>query len=415
MEFHSLYIPAKQYKISMANPYFSNGDIQLKVEMKHIEHLKEPNKSYALEFKGWMERQNKAKRTIARRLGELTFILNHFDSKDAKKVSKKDIQGLIEAIDTAKRRDGKEIAKISKGKIKMTLRKFYKFLFNSKGYPELVEDIKPDRAKNTLLPSDMLLEADIEKLLLECKNPRDKAIISLLWSGLRCGELLALRLQDVKVESDGASVIVAGKTGQRTVFLMNSTYLLDYIHNMRRKARSEAPLFVRLQNGTATEGWLTYGSLKKMLYDVRARVPELKNHRINSHLFRHSFASFLQAQNFNQEIMKKYFGWSSNEMASIYTHLNDQAVKDAIAKLGKREVKIAEPRLISKICWRCKFDNEPDRKYCRRCTADLVNPITQYTTKEGIDERMQRLENAIELLYQHLDLKTKKEIDEIKL
>ena len=96
-------------------------------------------------------KQASNKCTIAKRLDELIFILKWFDKKDAKKATKEDIQRLINAIDNAKRRDGIPIAIISRGKIKMTLRKFYKFLLNSKNYPEIVEDVRPDRAKNALL------------------------------------------------------------------------------------------------------------------------------------------------------------------------------------------------------------------------------------------------------------------------
>ncbi len=213
----------------------------------------EPNRAYALEFKEWMERQARNKRTIAKRIGELSFILKWFDSKDAKKATKQDIQALIEAINNAKRKDGVPIAVITRGKIKMTLRKFYKILFNSKNYPDIVEDVRPDRAKNALLPTDMISESQVKEMLASCRNPRDKAIISLLWSGLRVGELLALRMQDVRTEEDGTSVIVHGKTGQRSVYLLNATYLNEYIRYMRNKASPTAWLIVRIRNGIPSE------------------------------------------------------------------------------------------------------------------------------------------------------------------
>ncbi len=325
------------------NPYLANGVGQLRVELKRIERLQEPNRAYALEFKTWMEMQNKSLRTIAKRLDEAIFVLQVLGKRDAKNATKQDIEQVVTAINNAKRRDGKGIAPVSKGKIKLTLRVLFKFLLHSKTYPEIVEDVKPDRAKNSLLPSDMLSEADIEKMINSCKNPLDKAAISLLWSGMRVGELLSLRISDVKTEEGEVDVVVVGKTGQRTVSLMNPTYLLTYLKQMRNNAAPTAPLFVKLQNGTATEEWLSYEALKKKLRDIRDRVPELKGRRVYPHLFRHSFASFLAGQNFNPEIMRRYFGWASNQMAVTYVHLNDQAVKDAIRTLGKREVSPSSP------------------------------------------------------------------------
>ena len=72
---------------------------------------------------------------------------------------------------------------------------------------------------------------------------------NLLFSGLRVGELLNLHMKDVRIEDDGYSVIVSGKTGQMLVFLMNPTYLQEFMRDMRRKASPDAWLFVKLQNG----------------------------------------------------------------------------------------------------------------------------------------------------------------------
>ncbi len=417
--FHPLYKGEKSEKRSMENPYLNNGDINLRTELRRIESLKEPNRSYALQFKDWMELQNRATRTIAKRLDELIFVLKELGTKDAKSANKADIGHIVIAINNAKRKDGKAIATISKGKIKMTMRKFYKFLLNSKIYPEIVEDVRPDRAKNALLPTDMLSEADVDKLIRSCRNPRDKAILSLLWSGMRVGELLALKIQDVRIEGGEVDVTVAGKTGQRTVSLMNPTYLITYMQQMRSGAEPSTPLFVRLQNGVPTDEWLSYASLKKMLSDLKARVPELKGRRIYPHLFRHSFASFLAGQNFNPEVMRRYFGWSSNEMANVYVHLNDQTVKSAIRALGNREVKIPEPTLIPKECWRCHFRNEPDMNTCARCFVDLdqndvrKSSISRNNEMDNLKKELAEMKEGFEFLLNKLGLKDEKSIRKV--
>ena len=77
----------------------------------------------------------------------------------------------------------------------------------------------------------------------------------------------------------------------------------------------------------STEQLLEYEALKKMLYDVRNRTPSMEGHKCNPHTWRHSFASYLAQQNVNPEVMRRVFGWASNEMAMTYVHINDQAVK----------------------------------------------------------------------------------------
>lgn len=240
---------------------------------------------------------------------------------------------------------------------------------------------------------------------------------------MRVGELLSLRISDVKTEGGEVDVIVVGKTGQRTVSLLNPTYLLTYLKQMRNHTAPTAPLFVKLQNGTATEEWLSYEAIKKKLRDIKERVPELKGRRVYPHLFRHSFASFLAGQNFNPEIMRRYFGWASNQMASTYVHLNDQVVKDAIRTLGKREVKPIEPRLVPKKCWRCGFDNEPTDDLCKRCFVKLdKNEVLASSIKkndeaailkselDAVKQKMDDMTRAINLLMEKVEPQTRDEI-----
>jgi len=241
----------------------------------------------------------------------------------------------------------------------------------------------------------------------------------LLWGGRRVGELLALKMQDVRIEAGEVDVTVVGKTGQRTVSLMNPTYLITFMQQMRSGAEPSAPLFVRLQNGVPTDEWLSYASIKKMLNDLKARVPELKGRRIYPHLFRHSFASFLAGQNFNPEVMRRYFGWSSNEMANVYVHLNDQVVKTAIRALGNREVEIPKPTLIPKECWRCHFRNEPDMNTCARCFVDLdqnevrKNSISRNSEMENLKKELADIKEGFEFLLNKLGLKDEKSMRKV--
>jgi len=78
-----------------------------------------------------MQVLNRNPRTIGRRLGELIWLLQHL-SKDAKQVTKEDIENLVLQINSS------SYAPISKGKLKLTLKRFYKWLYESDHYPELV-------------------------------------------------------------------------------------------------------------------------------------------------------------------------------------------------------------------------------------------------------------------------------------
>ena len=108
--------------------------------------------------------------------------------KDAKKVTQTEMEDLVVKITKSQR------AEISKNRIKMTLKSFYKWLYGDDVSPKIVKWIKIDKSVSNKLPEELLTEEDIASLLNECKNQRDKAIIALLWdTGMRVGELLNLR------------------------------------------------------------------------------------------------------------------------------------------------------------------------------------------------------------------------------
>jgi hypothetical protein len=104
-------------------------------------------------------------------------------------------------------------------------------------------------------------------------------------------------------------------------------------------------------------------------------------------------------------------------MAMTYVHLSDQSVKMAMASLGNRKVVIAEPKLVSKTCWRCSFNEiAPDRERCPRCAADLVNPLAQHDKIEqerkdyaALQKKMEQIEDISGKMLQFMQVVKKKD------
>ncbi|HVY92239.1 MAG TPA: tyrosine-type recombinase/integrase, partial [Bryobacteraceae bacterium] len=74
----------------------------------------------------------------------------------------------------------------------------------------------------------ILSEADLHRILSLEPNPRNRAMLTLLYaSGLRVSELCGLAWRDLRAEAEGGQITVWGKGGQtRTIFLPTPVWKL---------------------------------------------------------------------------------------------------------------------------------------------------------------------------------------------
>jgi integrase len=136
-------------------------------------------------------------------------------AKDFDECDKDDIKAFIAKLERS------EYSAWTKHDYKAILKKFYRWIRGSDEYPEEVKWIKTTfRDNDKRLPEELLTEEDVKKLIDAAENPRDRALIAVLYeSGCRIGELLSLRVRNVSFDRYGAFLIVSGKTGSRRVAL----------------------------------------------------------------------------------------------------------------------------------------------------------------------------------------------------
>ncbi len=377
--------------------YLDMGDYRLRLELVKINNqIAEPNRSYVLAYKKALELNNRKTLTMYRRLSELKDCMKMLGGKDAKKVTRKDIEELVLKINK------RPIATISKGKTKLTLKTFYKWieydrLDKSDPYPELVRWIKIDTAKTRKLPDELLTEEDVLALINQCRSPRDKAFIALLWdTGARIGEIINLRIRDVKLsDSELSRVMLNGKTGQRRTPIVFSVPYIVTLLNSRPRV-SEAQLFI-----TKDGRPLDYPIIRKILGELKERASIHK--RIHPHLFRHSRATFYAGMLTEQQ-MKEYFGWvGDSKMVGTYTHMSGRDVDNAIIRangLSTADGKIKEPAkpLTIKTCIKCKEVNPVTNQHCQRCGTPLdANVIREFNEMEELRKEVKDLRDIVDL------------------
>ncbi|MDH5782722.1 MAG: site-specific integrase [Candidatus Bathyarchaeota archaeon] len=140
-----------------------------------------------------------------------------------KKACKKDMVRLIAKVKGADhtRSDFQKITKL-----------FYAWLYDvedprHEGYPKAVSWLRPKQPKSTLKASDLLNPNDVKKLINATMDLRLKALIAVCYEcGLRIGEALNLRIENVKLEEQCVSLTVSGKTGPRLAYAIESLPLL---------------------------------------------------------------------------------------------------------------------------------------------------------------------------------------------
>lgn len=287
---------------------------------------------------------------------------------------KDDIAKLVVKIDVATYRHTrtgieKPYSEISKRDFRVTLKKFFKWLRGTGEAPEEVKWIRThERANQHKLPEDMLTEEEVERLINNAKNPRDKALIAALYeSGCRIGELIFLKIGQVIFDEYGAYFTVQGKTGYRRVRIIAAVpHLTDWLNNHPCKNDPETWVWI-----SRNKERMEYTSVNKMLRQVAKRA-EVKKH-VNPHNFRHSRATYL-ANHLTEAQMKEFFGWvQSSDVASVYVHLSGRDVDKALLKTYGIETPKdkSTPKLNVKVCRRCKSSNPSTNRFCFNCSMIL--------------------------------------------
>jgi integrase/recombinase XerC len=176
------------------------------------------------------------------------------------------------------------------------------------------------------LPKALSLES-AEQLLAAGKDDsvsaiRDRAMFELLYSsGLRRGELLALNVDDGRLDLRQGEVTVTGKGSKtRTVPIgRKAREALAAWLNARQAAPGEKALFIGARGRRISAG--TVGTRLKQW----ARRRGLQE-KVHPHMLRHSFASHVLQSSQDLRAVQEMLGHASISTTQVYTHLDYQAL-----------------------------------------------------------------------------------------
>jgi integrase len=163
---------------------------------------------------------------------------------------------------------------------------------------------------------------DVQRLLRKRFTTRDKCmILMLLRSGIRIGELLTLKLQDINLKKRTVIINESAKTGKgRVVYISDDAYkaLRKWIkvRNPQREYLFYSRCMVNMSYGTARSSFIK--CLKK------ARLVR-KGYTL--HCLRHTFASELLSAGMPLESLQIIMGHSNIEVTRRYARLTNMALE----------------------------------------------------------------------------------------
>lgn len=174
-----------------------------------------------------------------------------------------------------------------------------------------IEKMRP--SKGRILPTVLSLE-EVIRLLQVTKNLKHRFILALLYSsGLRIGELLNLKVEDIDIERK--EVFIRNGKGRKDRVVILAESVLPLLYNYLQTYRPQHFLIEGLEMSRYSSS-----SVRKFLKESVKRANITK--RITPHTLRHSFATHLLENGVDLRLIQELLGHQKPETTMIYTHVS---------------------------------------------------------------------------------------------
>lgn len=171
----------------------------------------------------------------------------------------------------------------------------------------------PRPRKGSHLPT-VLSRGEIKRLLAQLRTPKHRAIVLLLYSsGLRVGEALRLRVQDI--DSERGLIHVRDGKGRKDRMVMLADVALEELRRYWQIERSHHWLFP----GERRDRHLHQRTVQRAI-SMAARDAGLRK-KVTPHTLRHSFATHLLEEGTDLRYIQRLLGHKKSTTTEIYTHV----------------------------------------------------------------------------------------------
>jgi integrase/recombinase XerD len=203
---------------------------------------------------------------------------------------------------------------------------------------ELMDSPRPERKLPDVL-SIGEIEAIIEAIDLARKEGiRNRAILETMYScGLRVSEVVGLRLSCID-EVDGFVKVIGKGNKERIIPIgeMALNTIARYVEEYRRFVEIESgyedTLFLG-RRGRELTRQMVFTMLRRTAHEAGIRK------QVSPHTFRHSFATHLMESGADIRVVQEMLGHSSISTTEIYTHLDQNFLREQMNRFHPRSVK----------------------------------------------------------------------------
>lgn len=236
-------------------------------------------------------------------ISALAKFFKYFESQELKELTKPQIEGYVARLINKD--------KISESYQNVTINAIKFYYEQILGFPRAYYEIqRPKRSRS--LPNVLSL-IEVKRLLSTPKNLKHKAILTLIYSaGLRVGEVIKIRIQDIR--STDKYIFIKSAKGKKDRRVLLSPHLLKLLREYYKVYRPEYWLFEGSDGGQYRTR-----SIQKIFR--RAAEASKINPWATPHTLRHSFATHMVESGVNLRHIQMLLGHSSSKTTEIYTKL----------------------------------------------------------------------------------------------
>ncbi|WP_430811206.1 MULTISPECIES: site-specific tyrosine recombinase/integron integrase [unclassified Carboxylicivirga] len=292
-------------------------------DIKVLSHLKRSSQALdkeLLQLKKVMTLQGAQKRTIDNYLSQLNKLKNYYEGKSITAISDDEIQDYLFFL--------REELSYSRSAQNIAISAIKRFLL-SFTERELDTDKIPRPKTGRQLPK-ILDKKEVEAILKQQIYLKHKCILTLLYAaGLRCDELIKLKVIDIKFDNN--IITVKNGKGDKSRIVPLAAKLKDMLLRYIRKERPLLYLFEGQHGGTYSAS-----SIQKIL--KRTAVKAGIDKRVTPHMLRHSFATHLHDKGVDIRNIQRLLGHSSTKTTEIYTHISKRDISQLKSPLDDLDV-----------------------------------------------------------------------------